>query len=379
MLATVQSALTAGLDSSTALSRLMDWAEAREVSDDSALCKEPYLLYLLQAAIAAFASDEGEEIPAPIPRPRPTAVSRSISNINNPHARSVSAPIPEHAKLPNTNQAMASTSTLGASLANRSRLSSDVKNETPLAVNLGDHSEDLQPQGEASVSRAMLASTDPYPAASSSTSTPVSNSTTQYQPTPQQFLSSPTSMSTSSVPRHFNHPTRQSKHSTKYSHHQSSPSTFVSPSASSSTPYTHNSSTSYPTRPPSSNTFNPAIPSAGVPFVSFAHSDSPSGSGQGQGPGMIPSQQGNTGSKRPLIMDTEMMDDVTPSSGPITPVVTLSQPILGPIAVQGQRGGAVERGRSAKRRNLAKDEGEKDDRVGGGGDRAERRRGGRRH
>ncbi|RSH83818.1 hypothetical protein EHS25_005433 [Saitozyma podzolica] len=74
VLSTVQSSIGAGQDASQTLSRLMDWAEAREV------------------AMAAFAADESDEPPSANPAPPAKRAPLLRQTLQNLHARPASAP-----------------------------------------------------------------------------------------------------------------------------------------------------------------------------------------------------------------------------------------------------------------------------------------------
>ncbi|WVQ97906.1 hypothetical protein IAU59_005023 [Kwoniella sp. CBS 9459] len=327
VLSTVQSSIGAGQDAEQALSRLMDWAEAR------------------QAAISAFAAEDRDtdDVPAPVPQPskRPTTLTRSsLSHLLAP-ARPASVPIPSHSQTIHTQS-----------------------NELP-ASNLG------QAKNEQAVTEDIVSG----PVASSSNSTTPNTSIDSAaniavggcQATPAGIMSSSPMGSPSNRQIFTPAPVKPSKNlPMRYSQtlRGSTSSNGDSPSASSS-------SSSMPT-----SNFNPSIPLAGVPFVSFT--------GNADGP----AQNYPTGAKRP------MMDGMEIDSIPLPANTT-------PTNLSMQTPSSNRSGRASKRRSMGSNiggngaGGKNDDGDGaaeggggvgggnggssGGGKDRERRRGGRKH
>ncbi|OCF76742.1 hypothetical protein I204_02443 [Kwoniella mangroviensis CBS 8886] len=271
VLSTVQSSIGAGQDAEQTLSRLMDWADAR------------------QAAISAFAAEDTDDLPVPAPiTKRPTAIPRN-SHLN-PINRPASAPIPSQ---PST-----------TSKADSQPIASTSRNVQPLP-------------------------------STSNTTTPSTNtldspSVAGYQPTPGGVMSSSPMASPSN------------------NHHRSNFSALPKPSKNLPSRYSQlnlnasGSGTSSGHVP--STTFNPTLPSAGVPFVSFTNNTNASDEG--------PAQNYPTGTKRPMI-DSMEIDQVIP----IPPSSTNTSVTAVPVAIQTPPNRS---GRSAKRRSMGNNLGAND-------------------
>ncbi|KAK8846873.1 hypothetical protein IAR55_005963 [Kwoniella newhampshirensis] len=338
VLSTVQSSIGAGQDAEQTLSRLMDWAEAR------------------QAAISAFAADEADDTPAPsVARSRPNIQLRpNMSHLTGP-TRPASAPLPDH------HQRM---STVAAEPSTGSRSFSGVVKEGTIAET-----------GSANSSSMTWSSRTGILATTSNSTPNTSIDSSAYQPTPAHIMSSSPLCSPSSNRHQILHPASSMKPSKalpiRYSQAQRGES-----STSTGLAFTSSSNTS--STVPTATTFNPTIPHAGVPFVSFTDSASD---------GINPAQNYQTGAKRPLVMDSMMMDvEEAPISAAPVGIQTAVSPALGTAApTTGQGGGGRGGGRAAKRRSLGTGLGKNDDTDGGEKDRdrergeRERRRGGRRH
>ncbi|OCF37492.1 hypothetical protein I316_00616 [Kwoniella heveanensis BCC8398] len=290
VLSTVQSSIGAGQNAEQALSRLMDWAEAR------------------QAAISAFAAEDRDtdDTPAPPQQPakRPTTLARSgLSHLSAP-IRPASAPIPSH---PHINE-------LPAPNFERS------KNEQAVV-------EDGAPAPVPSSSRiSPVPMPTPAPAISSSSNSTTPNTSIDsagnilvggpYQPTPAGIMSSSPMGSPSNRPIFTPAPVKPSKNlPMRYSQtlRGSNSSNGESSSASSS---------SMPT-----STFNPSIPLAGVPFVSFTTNVDG------------PAQNYPTGAKRPM-MDGMEIDSVSLPNNTTPTTVSVQTP------------SSNRSGRASKRRSL---------------------------
>ncbi|WWD22185.1 hypothetical protein CI109_106676 [Kwoniella shandongensis] len=341
VLSTVQSSIGAGQDAEQTLSRLMDWAEAR------------------QAAISAFAADEVDDpVPPSLARPRPNVQTRpNMSHLSAP-ARPASAPLPEHIQ-----QQPISTSNPVAGPSSGRGFSEAAKLQSRELMGEGS------PDGAGPVVGGLSASTS-----NSTPNTSIESST--YQPTPAGIMSSSPLCSPSNRHQILN-PSSLSKPAKafpiRYSQAQRGES-----STSPSMPFPSSANT--PSSMPTSTTFNPVIPHAGVPFVSFTNSS---------GDGVVPAQNYQTGAKRPLVMDNMMMDvEEAPNSvGPTGPQTTVTPGSTNtpPTGQGGGGGGGGRGGRASKRRSLGTGLGKNEDVEGSEKDRdrergeRERRRGGRRH
>ncbi|WVR04501.1 hypothetical protein IAU60_001505 [Kwoniella sp. DSM 27419] len=322
VLSTVQSSIGAGQDAEQTLSRLMDWADAR------------------QAAISAFAAEDTDDAPPPLSR-RPTALSRpGMSHLSGP-ARPASAPVTGASGAQHTEQATPSSSRIKEDkVAERSA-------EAGSAIQHGSR---------------MV----PAPTVTSTPDTSIgSSSAGLYQATPASILSSSPMASPSN--RHIFAPAPSKPP-------KSLPIRYVSGTSTSQRGEASTSATASGSSVPTSS-FNPSLPHAGVPFVSFT----PTEHG--------PAQNYPTGAKRPMLDGMEV--DPTPGAG--------SAPAVAPVQTtpvsQGRSGG-----RSAKRRSLGNslnnalksEDGDGDAGTGaasgggpGGGrdskDRGDKKKGGRRH
>ncbi|WWC59429.1 uncharacterized protein I303_101985 [Kwoniella dejecticola CBS 10117] len=323
VLSTVQSSIGAGQDAEQALSRLMDWAEAR------------------QAAISAFAAEDTDE-PAPAPptrRPIP-AFNKSALSHNPPNRPASAGP------------------TFASAAAAPSSSSSTKLKEEKI-------DEGASPIAGSSRSIPPIASTP----------NTIDSPLHQYQPTPSGVMSSSPMASPS------NHHTRPSfNHLPKSSKNASHRHTYTSlnlnqnnNAGSASSSSTSNSTSNVP-----STTFNPSIPHAGIPFVSFTQPTSLDSVG--------PAQNYSTGSKRPMIDAMEIDQVQVPVSIPIQ----TNNNATATATVQIQTPTTTNRsGRASKRRSLGTglgnngsaidaDEKDKDKEKESGRDK-DKRKGGRRH
>ncbi|WWC67766.1 uncharacterized protein I206_101678 [Kwoniella pini CBS 10737] len=228
VLSTVQSSIGAGQNAEQTLSRLMDWADAR------------------QAAISAFAAEETDE-PAP-----PPPMKRPISAFN------------KSALNPTNRPASAGPTFACAASSSKSKEEQLDESASPLAG-----------------SSRNIPNT-----ASTSNSTPNTIDSPAYQPTPSGLMSSsPMASPSNNYTRpSLNHLPRSSKNVPgRY--------TQLNLNQHNSNASSSSSSTTMP-----STTFNPTLPLAGVPFVSFSQPTNLDG----------PAQNYATGSKRPMIDSMEI-------------------------------------------------------------------------
>ncbi|WVW78652.1 hypothetical protein I302_100612 [Kwoniella bestiolae CBS 10118] len=250
VLSTVQSSIGAGQDAEQTLSRLMDWADAR------------------QAAISAFAAEDTDDLTAPAPTQaikRPSAIPRN-SNLNPPN-RPASAPVPTQPSSFKDNQPIASSSR----------------------------------------------SVQPIPPTSNTTTPSTNTSITEspaaaYQPTPGGIMSSSPMASPSNNHQRntFSSLPKPSKNlPSRYSQLNLNQTQGGSGSGGSS-------SAALP-----STSFNPSLPSAGVPFVSFTNSTENNAEG--------PAQNYPTGTKRPMI-DSMEIDQVIPPTTAVNPAMPVQTP-----------------------------------------------------
>ncbi|WWC87117.1 uncharacterized protein L201_002003 [Kwoniella dendrophila CBS 6074] len=317
VLSTVQSSIGAGQNAEQTLSRLMDWADAR------------------QAAISAFAAEDTDDAPAP-PVKRSTAMPKQSLNHLNPPNRPASAPIPQSSNL----QSFAS------------RLKDDRIEENAVA----------------SSSRSI-----PPVASSSNSTTPNTSNSSMYQATPSGVMSSSPMASPSNNRPMFHHlpksnrsgSNRHTQLNLNQSHNRErdpGPSAISVYNNSSTQSQSMINSNSLP-----STTFNPSLPSAGVPFVSFTHQDNDG-----------PAQNYSTGSKRPMIDSMEIdQSSSTTTINPITNTTTLQ--VQTPPSNNGRSS------RASKRRSLGNSlnndgDNEKDKDISREKDKdRERKKGSRRH
>ncbi|WRT64942.1 uncharacterized protein IL334_001882 [Kwoniella shivajii] len=312
VLSTVQSSIGAGQNAEQTLSRMMDWADAR------------------QAAISAFAAEDTDDIPPPIskrPQLHTTAKSTLGSGTNHLNApnRPSSAPV----------GAASSTSFPVATSTSK------LRDQSPIPDSSASSSKYI-PNLPTQSTSTMTATTQ---------STPNTIDSPLYQPTPMGIMSSSPMASPSNRPMFNPLPSKPSKGlPNRMNHNQSGPSSSSNASGS-----------NLPSTLPST-TFNPSIPSAGVPFVSFTQPNSNSAD--------VPAQNYPTGTKRPML-DSMEVDQL-----PIQP--TTNQ-------VQAQTPTNNRSGRASKRRSMGNalntkndDVEEKDKDKDRDRDR-ERRKGSRRH
>ncbi|WVF69860.1 hypothetical protein IAT40_004641 [Kwoniella sp. CBS 6097] len=314
VLSTVQSSIGAGQDAEQALSRLMDWAEAR------------------QAAISAFAAEDKDtdDTPAPPSQPtkRPTTLTRSgMSHLSAP-VRPASAPVSSHSHI---------TELQSSSLDRLDRLKPNQAVTDDVSSGPVASSSHLPP----------VPMPTPAPAVSSSSNSTTPNTSIDsagnvsvgaYQPTPAGIMSSSPMGSPSNRQILTPAPVKPSKNLPMRYSQTLRGSTSTSGHGESSL----NASSSLTSMPTS--TFNPSIPLAGVPFVSFTtNTDGPA-------------QNYPTGAKRPMMDGMEIDSVSLPSSNT-------------PSSLSMQTPGSNRSGRASKRRSLGSNLGGNggDDVDGGGG------------
>ncbi|WVQ84848.1 hypothetical protein IAT38_007005 [Cryptococcus sp. DSM 104549] len=262
MLSMVQSSIGEGQDSAQTLSRLMDWADAR------------------QAAISAFAAEDAEDAPPSSAKPRPAPLSRA-SHLAPPN-RPASAPFDNR--------------------AGPSRTAGPAPGfaPAPMAAARGDDAMEEAPVASSS-SLGVSSTTGSVPAAGPTPHRP--DNRTIYQPTPAGLMSSPlASPSIRSHPAQPLAPTgKPSKglpiryNQTQPAHGESSHATgfFTPPN----------------TLPPSAAAFNPDIShgSSPVPVLSL------SGAGYDS---IAPAQNYPVGAKRPMVENMMEVEEQTPQQPP---------------------------------------------------------------
>lgn len=305
MLSMVQSSIGEGQDSAQTLSRLMDWADARQVGftftvDLIQLTKTRFCPDL-QAAISVFAADEAEDTPPP--RPRSNPISRQSHLAPN---RPSSAPAFDRS---------------GAN-----------SNANSMSVFIGNSVEGSDGQSESSTPHRLMDTTT-YQPTPNMLSSPLNYSSGQ--PNPSTMASTAGSLSQSSLLVPTTKPSR------------GQPIRYANPAPSHSSQSTNPSSSSL-----TSSTFNPSLPS--LPIISTSAPLAFSSSG--------PAQNYPIGSKRPIVenMDVEIPSDGSNAFGPSFN----SNPGLGLVRAQSQR--SVKR-RSMGLRDGGKEGKDEEEKGGGGG------------
>lgn len=311
----VQSSIGEGQDSAQTLSRLMDWADARQVGftftvDLIQLTKTRFCPDL-QAAISVFAADEAEDTPPP--RPRSNPISRQSHLAPN---RPSSAPAFDRS---------------GAN-----------SNANSMSVFIGNSVEGSDGQSESSTPHRLMDTTT-YQPTPNMLSSPLNYPSGQ--PNPSTMASTAGSLSQSSLLVPTTKPSR------------GQPIRYANPAPSHSSQSTNPSSSSL-----TSSTFNPSLPS--LPIISTSAPLAFSSSG--------PAQNYPIGSKRPIVenMDVEIPSDGSNAFGPCPSFN--SNPGLGLVRAQSQR--SVKR-RSMGLRDGGKEGKDEEEKGGGGGG----KKGGRRH